>query len=160
MVTSAAADEFGPVSIGSFAELALVRQQLARWLLRSGDLGAGTDLDDVLVVVSELGSNALSASPPDRPASLTARLSHGRLAIEVTNRVDQDVSVNVEVHTGDPLRSRGRGLLLVRALSDDVAVDAEGDQVTVCATMRVASDGRAVGSKRRRRRGSRGTTRG
>lgn len=155
MDVSGLAAGFGPAPIGSFVDLAQVRQRLAHWLLQVADLGADADLDDVLVVVSELGSNAVNANPPGRSALLAAELRDDHLCIEATNDVHSRSVVHHDVGTHDPLHQRGRGLLLVRALSDDVSVDAEGDKVTVRATVRLAWVCPPEGAKARRRLRSR-----
>jgi two-component sensor histidine kinase len=81
-----------------------------------GDWGLGLRLDDVLLCVSELATNALlHGVPPGRGYRLRLRLRQsgdGRLRVEVHDSGDGQPCLR------EPSGESGRGLLLVAALAD------------------------------------------
>ena len=97
--------------------------------------GAGVDDDvagELAVVFSELAANAAKASPPsDDPAKVAAWTEPDSVVIEVSNRVGTVPRRRPRWDLSDPLRSGGRGLMIVRAYTDDIAFQATGDTVVV-----------------------------
>lgn len=93
------------------------RRRLRHWLEDSGAL-AGADIDDILLAVGEASSNALehgSRSDPNRVVGIEVSIGGGRLFAEVTD---------TGVWQHDAARSaqlgRGRGLMIMRGIMDDV----------------------------------------
>ena len=120
----------GPGSIKS------VREAFDSWLRR-----ATTDpelLEDMSVVISELVSNALDGAPPDEPdAEIRAEIDERVLHLVVSNRLADGVANIRHWDLEDPLRGGGRGLMIVRAYTDSVAVDSTGGAVRVRCTRRL-----------------------
>ncbi len=114
--------------IVDLARLGEVRAAFTAWLV-----SAGVDaerIDDQSVVVSELGANAVTGTPTGSPApTVAARLEGRALLLEVRNHVGDDGADAWDLE--DPLRTGGRGLLLVSAFCDEVEVDVEGGDVLV-----------------------------
>lgn len=112
-----------------------MRSEFGHWLQSLGV--QGERLDDLLVVVSELGANAVreSASDAELP-TITATCGDGTIELEVTNEVDERSHEPADSwDLDDPLRAGGRGLLLVSALVDDVDVAVEGRRLSVRCTV-------------------------
>ncbi|MEU7524159.1 ATP-binding protein [Saccharothrix sp. NPDC042600] len=101
--------------------------EVRRWVRAAAPEVAGDPLEDLLLVVTELVTNAYDHSPRPR-----------RLRLSV---LPERVRVEVEDSSGDPpvvgrsriSDSRGRGLVLVAALSADWGHTAHGDGKTVWA---------------------------
>jgi anti-sigma regulatory factor (Ser/Thr protein kinase) len=128
------------------AEIPVVRATFDSWLARRGvDPSARRDLE---LVVCELAANAVEASAPE-------------LAIEIAmEQHDHDVEVQVtncgperEVDTSRPPASmdapRGRGLPIVRALSEDLIATYDPPVTTVSCRVHARRE-----TARRRPRGS------
>lgn len=118
------------------ANVTLVRHFLADWLHLLGV--SGVEGDDLLLVASELCSNAVRAAS-GRPGALALR------AIPV----DDAVAIEVEDDGGgldwpdmvidelpDPDSEQGRGLFLVHALTDEVRFRRDGARTTIRAVKR------------------------
>jgi len=110
-------------------ELATIRGALRGWLLNRSIVGAKAD--DLLIVLNEIASNAVDASPPH--ATMTARWwvegEHIVLSVD-------DSGSGFEYHHTEPVGPtslRGRGLNVVEALSDRLQVTADGHRTTVTA---------------------------
>lgn len=119
-----------PGSIGD------VRQAFTTWLQQvSGDEEL---LQDMSVVVSELASNALDGGDPGGPeAEVRAELDGDVLEVVVSNRLPEGVTDIRHWDLDDPLRGGGRGLMIVRAYTDSLAVDSTGGTVSVRCTRRL-----------------------
>ena len=108
----------------------VARREFVRWMD-----GAGVDRDvagELAVVVSELAANAANASPPtEDPAEVAAWTEPDSVVIEVSNRVGRMSRRRPRWDLRDPLRSGGRGLMIVRAYTDDIAFQATDDTVVV-----------------------------
>lgn len=117
----------GPGSIGS------ARQAFVSWLRQ-----ATTDdelLEDMSVVVSELASNALEGSRDTDPeAEVRAEVADQVLHLSVSNRLPDGAADIRHWDLDDPLRGGGRGLMIVRAYTDSLAVDSTGGSVRVRCT--------------------------
>ena len=95
-------------------------------------------IEDLSVVISELGANAVRGTPADAdPATVSAWLDDDRVVLEVANRVEDVGIPDVDWDLEDPLRTGGRGLLLVSAFVDDVHVDVDGDVLVIRCTTQV-----------------------
>ena len=111
-------------NMASVADLSAVRAEFVAWLEGAGVVA--DRIDDLSVVLSELGANAVRETPAGaEDACVTAAIEGGLLVIEVSNEVGPSSSAPSEHEwdLSDPLRTGGRGLLLVSAFVDDVDVD-------------------------------------
>ncbi len=108
-----------------------------RWL-RAADVES-EQVDDLSVVLSELGANAVRETPHGAPpAEVEAVISGGTLELTVTNEVSDSPSAEVNSwDLEDPLRTGGRGLLLVSAFVDDIDVDVVDRRLVVRCTTTV-----------------------
>jgi anti-sigma regulatory factor (Ser/Thr protein kinase) len=122
--------------LSSLAALAAVREAFVAWL--AGITTSDERIEDLSVVISELGANAVRGTPDGaEPATVRAWVDDDRVVLEVSNRVDDLGIPDVDWDLEDPLRTGGRGLLLVSAFVDDVHVDVEGDVLVIRCTTRV-----------------------
>lgn len=95
-------------------------------------------LEDMSVVVSELVSNALDGAPTDEPdAEVRAQIDDRMLRLVVSNRLPEGMADIRHWDLDDPLRGGGRGLMIVRAYTDSLAVDSTGGAVQVRCTRRL-----------------------
>lgn len=114
----------GTGSIGS------ARQAFDAWL-RQVSTNAEL-LQDMSVVVSELASNALEGGDPERPdAEVRAQVEGDVLHVVVSNRPPAGVADIRRWDLDDTLRGGGRGLMIVRAYTDSLAIDSTRDTVSV-----------------------------
>jgi anti-sigma regulatory factor (Ser/Thr protein kinase) len=131
---------FSQRPVPSLAALAAVREEFAGWLQ---DVGAAEDkVEDLAVVISELGANAVRGTPEGRAeATIAAWLDEdaatSTVVLEVRNHVEELAIPDAEWDLEDPLRTGGRGLLLVSAFVDDVRVEVERDQLIIRCTTAV-----------------------
>ncbi len=103
------------------------------WL--AGVTASEERIEDLSVVISELGANAVRGTPPGAdPATVTAWTEDQRVVLEVANRVEDLTVPDADWDFDDPLRTGGRGLLLVSAFVDDVSVEVEGDLLVIRCT--------------------------
>ena len=122
--------------LSSLAALAVVREAFVEWL--TGITTSDERIEDLSVVISELGANAVRGTPDGaEPATVSAWIEDGRVVLEVANRVADLTVPDADWDLADPLRTGGRGLLLVSAFVDDVHVDVEGDVLVIRCTTRV-----------------------
>lgn len=106
-----------------------VRSELRDWL--SGRGVTTDELDDVSMIATELLSNGIRAARTS--VSLRASLAHGEMHIEVEDDGPGDPSLDeIGRSLPDDYSPGGRGLFVVRALSDDVRTlsTSEGTIVT------------------------------
>lgn len=127
---------FPTQAMGAVSQLSEVRAGFMEWLR-----GAGVDperIDDLSVVLSELGANAIRETPEGaRPADVAARLDGSTVELTVTNEVSADAGPTAEWDLDDPLRTGGRGLLLVSAFVDEIEVDIVDRRLVVSCTASV-----------------------
>ena len=116
------------------SEIGHARAAFSQWL-RSGAVDRET-LDDLLVVASELLANAIHASPGASTVALRATNNRNVITIEAVNRVAEWVTPADRWNLDDPLRTGGRGLLIVSALVDHI--EAEHDLTDLCTVVRVS----------------------
>ena len=92
-------------------------------------------IEDLSVVISELGANAVRSTPEGaEPATVSAWVADDQLVLEVANRVEEITVPDADWDLEDPLRTGGRGLLLVSAFVDDVHVDVDDDVLLIRCT--------------------------
>ena len=131
-------ERFSARPIDDLADLSTARREFAAWLE-----AVGVDhevADDLLVVMSELGANAVRESPEDAVApTFEAALDASSIVVDVANEVDVAAHVPAKESwdLDDPLRTGGRGLLVVSALMDEVDVEVEGRRLHVRCTMAI-----------------------
>lgn len=120
------------------AALPLMRRDAAERLTAHGLAPAA--VDDVLLVLCELCSNAIQATRPrDAPVLARVRLSEAAVVIEVENAGQSfDALSAVAEGQGGAATERGRGLLIVRALSDSMTVHFRDGGCVVQAVMSIA----------------------
>ncbi len=134
MIVHRPSTRFQARPLHAVADLSEVRTAFMGWL-RAADVES-EQVDDLSVVLSELGANAVRETPAGAPpAEVEAVISGQRLQLTVTNEVSADPSAEVDTwDLGDPLRTGGRGLMLVSAFVDDVAVDVVDRRLVVRCT--------------------------
>ncbi len=115
------------------SELSAVRHELAAWLAARGVAGPTTE--DLVLATSEALANAAEhGSGPDEQVELSVWFEQPPVgAVEVVVRVQDQGRWRVS----DAGSERGRGLTIMRALADDVAVEA-GNGTTVWLRRRTA----------------------
>ncbi len=122
--------------MGSLAD---IRDSIRDWL--QDDVDEET-MENILVIVSEIGANSVTATPSDQPSPvLDAHIDGGAVHLATTNHVETSAPETPRWDLADPLRPGGRGLLVVAAFADDVTIEPHGDLVTVRCTVDIgASD--------------------
>ena len=124
---------FSQRPVSSLAALAAVREEFVEWL--AGLTRSEERIEDLSVVISELGANAVRGTPEGaEPAWVSAWVEDEGLVLEVANRVEEITVPDVDWDLEDPLRTGGRGLLLVSAFVDDVHVDVDDDVLLIRCT--------------------------
>lgn len=134
---------FAARHLASVADLSDVRGDFTRWLEGAGV--AAERIDDLSVVFSELGSNAVRETPAGAdPADVAAVIDGARLRLEMSNSVssDTETSVAADWDLEDSMRTGGRGLLLVSAFVDKIDVEVVDRRLVVkcTASLDVESD--------------------
>jgi serine phosphatase RsbU (regulator of sigma subunit)/anti-sigma regulatory factor (Ser/Thr protein kinase) len=111
-----------------------VRHRLADWL--HANAVAGDLAGDIVLVVNEACSNCAEHAYRDRPAGLMridADMTRGHLHIRVTD------FGSWKTPPADP-GTRGRGLPLIRAVSEDVELDGTATGTAISMTFRLPND--------------------
>jgi hypothetical protein len=112
------------------AACASSRAAFVRWLTAAGILDGPRD--ELAVVFSDLATNASRASAGSgRRAEANAWAESDSVLLEVANPVPASVPPPRRWDLDDPLRPGGRGLMIVRAYTDDISVTATDRMVTV-----------------------------
>lgn len=116
------------------AMLAAARLRFEHWM--ASEKVEPEVADDLAVVVSELGANAVAAATsPEARIEVRAWWEGSELVLEVENEPGSGAG-RVVFHTDDdPLRGYGQGLLIVTAFTDSVEVvppDGERGLVVRC----------------------------
>ena len=113
------------------------RHGFAGWLRGLGVHGGVAE--DLTVVFSELTTNAVHGSPHDAAeVDVRAACEDGELVLDVRNTTATDGYGAHRWDLDDPLREGGRGLLIVRALVDELDVRQAGGDLAVRCRCRVA----------------------
>lgn len=112
------------------------RHDFTGWLSR---LGVDGDVaDDLTVVFSELTTNAVHGSPNAcARVNVRAACEDDELVLDVRNTTAPDRYGATRWDLDDPLREGGRGLLIVRALVDELDVSLDGGDLAVRCRSRV-----------------------
>lgn len=132
-VTAAFASTF----MSTAADLVRAREDFSDWL-------AGLDVSDdvrsdLSIAFSELGSNAVAAvDDGDHELHVAGWRSGSELVFEVTNPVVKRPGPLTRWDLADPLRGGGRGLMIVRALTDAIEVRNNDGHLTVRCRTQVA----------------------
>lgn len=125
--------DFEVALVSDLGALAPVRREVARRVGAHGVLPA--TVNDVLLVVCELCTNAIQASePPDAPVRVRVGLGSAAVVVEVENRGPSFDALDRIGHRGADAEG-GRGLMIVLALSDDVSVRFDDGRCTVRAVV-------------------------
>lgn len=114
-------------------ELVSSRQAFSDWL--EGHCADEQARGDLTVVYSELTANAVEASPQESlKVAAKAWCEGSDVVLEVANLTEPGDEDEAEVlDLGDPLRGRGRGLVIVDAFVDELRVAAhDGRHVVHC----------------------------
>lgn len=113
--------EYSATYRAATAVLPRARGEFADWLR---DRGVPDEVnDELLVVASELLSNAIAASDdPTQELEVAASIDDDCVTLEVTNPPASEFSVVDRWDYDDPLRPGGRGLIIVESLVDDLAI--------------------------------------
>lgn len=120
------------------AALGAARAEFRR-LLERVDV-APADVIDLLVIHSELLTNAIEQAPPD-PVTVRAEIGTASVRLVVCNTVTGDhVPPSDQWGPGGVLDRRGRGLMIVDALCDRVDVD-ETEHTTCVSAFRTLTGG-------------------
>lgn len=121
---------------GTTATLNQARLDLTALLIAQGLATKGHDtlVADAQLVLSELISNAVDASPGE-PYRVAASIQDDHVSLEVTNSSAADLPSRQEWGPDDVLALRGRGLAIVHTLSDTVEVMTTGAEVTIVARL-------------------------
>ena len=112
------------------AAIAASRTSFEDWL---SDVGIAEEpRDELAVVFSELVSNATrAAATTGEVPRVDAWTEPDSVVLEVSNPVRDGKTPVEHPHFRDPLRTGGRGLVIVRAYTDEVTVTATDHTVTV-----------------------------
>lgn len=140
MATHQATAAFASTFTSTPAHLARVREEFTGWLESVGVVDDEVT-SDLAVAFSELGSNAVAAvDGADAEIRVGAWRAGADLVFEITNPVSGHATRSSRWDLGDPLRSGGRGLVIVRALTDEVEVlEDSGDLTVRCRTRAFAT---------------------
>jgi anti-sigma regulatory factor (Ser/Thr protein kinase) len=105
---------------------------------------AGVSSDSVPQIATELLTNAFAVTPPGARVELELRRTGDTVEVSVT---DQGPGIDLdEVPTPTISEPRGRGLMIVRGLADQLLVRRVGDRTRVTAALSLApANGAAAG---------------
>ncbi len=92
---------------------------------------------DVMLVLSELASNAIASSPANSTILLDWWRDGNRLWLQVGNQGHLTGAMKTEMP--DALRARGRGLAISRLLASELSIRTEVGTVTVCAAFDICA---------------------
>jgi anti-sigma regulatory factor (Ser/Thr protein kinase) len=122
---------------GGTASLRDARQDVVGWL---GTFGADEATQErAALVVSELASNAIQASPSSAYRLRATRTAADTVTISIRNTSEATSPPDRDLwRPADVLASRGRGLSIVDSLSDDVTVEHHDNEVVVSAHLRIS----------------------
>ncbi len=135
MFVQPSTSNFPSQPLSSLASLATIRVTFVDWLRQFGV--DEEQVEDLSVVISELGANAVRETPEGSPPALVdARLQGTTLELHVSNAVGPGTTAahDHDWDLDDALRTGGRGLLLVSAFVDDVTVAVDDGRLMVRCT--------------------------
>ncbi len=119
-----------PIGHGRSA-VPIARRGFVSWLEESEVYGEVAD--ELAVAFSELVANAVDAAQgSDRQVTVGSWFDDDDIVLEVVNPIDPaSPAVIARWDLDDALRAGGRGLVIVRAYTDDVTVSSTADTVVV-----------------------------
>ena len=121
---------------GEAATLRAARRDVLSWLDERGADEAAKQR--AALIVSELATNALQASPGQTYTVQVAFVDDDHAAISVRNHASGGrPPAHEHWHLTDRTSLRGRGLAIVKSLSEDVTVDSDHGEVVVTARIRL-----------------------
>jgi anti-sigma regulatory factor (Ser/Thr protein kinase) len=119
---------------GDAVTLRAARRDVVEWL--SGCGADGATKERAALIVSELASNALQASPGSVYRVRLVRVDHDHAAISVSNQSAGAGPPDREHwHPADAMSLSGRGLSIVDSLSMETTVEQRGAAVVVTAVV-------------------------
>lgn len=113
------------------AALAAPRLAFEQWLI---EVGADPEVRaELAIVFSELMANAAGAIADGSPETITvgAWAEDGAVLLEVANPLPGGFDAVTRWDLDDPLRGGGRGLLIVRAYTDDLEIETVDGAIVV-----------------------------
>jgi anti-sigma regulatory factor (Ser/Thr protein kinase) len=121
---------------GEPATLRIARRDVLAWLSARG--ADNETMQRAALIVSELATNALQASPGHAYNVTIALVGDACAEISVRNHANGSLPPDRACwKLSDQSSLRGRGLAIVDSLSEDVAVRADSDEVVVSARIRL-----------------------
>jgi anti-sigma regulatory factor (Ser/Thr protein kinase) len=121
---------------GDVATLGKARRDVVAWLQSCG--ADDESRDRATLIISELATNALQASPGKEYRILLERVDGQLASITVENRTNGSYPPAPEQWKPvDRSALRGRGLGIVRSLSENLTVGGDDQHVAVTATIRL-----------------------
>jgi serine phosphatase RsbU (regulator of sigma subunit)/anti-sigma regulatory factor (Ser/Thr protein kinase) len=123
------------------AAVVLARHLLADWLAHQPVDSEATD--DILLIANELCTNAVTAAP-DGTVVLRAALEEDAVEVEVQDEggVAPPFPTDYDQGPPDAMAESGRGLYLVKALSDEVSVEVQEGRTSVRCVKRAVATSR------------------
>ena len=123
---------------GESHTLRWARRDVVDWL---NDVGADRETTErAALIASELATNAIQAAPRVLYQLRARAMTRNTGAIAIRSRSAGAMPPpRASWRPVDELAMRGRGLSIVEALSDDVTVETDGDDVVVTAWFRIVS---------------------
>lgn len=117
-------------------ELSALREEAAVWLSQTLEESSDSTIADVSLVLTELAANVVDHTSSET-VTVDLRVDDSSVTIEVSN--DGPVSAVPPIGLWGEMAegSRGRGLRLIRALCDDIAVTGDADRTCITCSYRV-----------------------
>jgi anti-sigma regulatory factor (Ser/Thr protein kinase) len=112
-----------------FSALARVRDQLRSFLSEANV--DGTVCEDLLLVATELCTNAIEATVDGEPVEVRVSIDGRALRLSVANVPSTSGEHDVPELRHGSLQERGRGLAIVRSLVDTMAMSSAGGRTVV-----------------------------
>ena len=103
-----------------FAALGKLRDALRDWLVDANV--AASPCEDLLLVATELCTNAIEATPDGEPVEVQLSLDGPVLRLAVANVAGEPAGPQPSDLLHGSLQERGRGLAIVRSLVDTIAM--------------------------------------
>ena len=129
--------QFGPTAAEDIAALSGLRRRFDDWVRAHG--AVEDRAEELAVVLSELVTNGLEHRPSETdPVEVAAVVEDGRVELAVSNALDPG-EVMTRHDLDDVMRSRGRGLVIASALTDDLRVEARGERIQITAWARLTT---------------------
>ena len=126
---------------GTANTLGIARRDVAGWL---GEQGFDSELQDrAALVLSELATNAVQAAPGSAYAVCVCQPDDRSAVVAVTSRTDYELPPpRTQWGPLSTFAPRGRGLMIVDQIADDVEIDLPNrETVVVTATLRSSEPG-------------------